>query len=100
VPDTEPQPAPPERAFARYLDSLVVVDTHGRFVYLGRLVEVTSHELVLADADVHDLQDGSSSRDIYILDTRRHGIRENRREVAIRLDDVLSVSRLDDVIKY
>ena len=100
MPDAEPQPAPPERTFARYLDSLVVVDTQGRFVYLGRLVEVTAHELVLADVDVHDLQDAASSRDTYILDARRHGIRENRREVVIRLDDVLSVSRLDDVIKY
>ena len=89
-----------ETLFARYIGSPVVVDTAGCFVYLGRLVAVTPSELVLADADVHDLKEGSSTRDLYILDARRHGIRENRREVAIRLDSVLSVSRLEDVILY
>ena len=86
--------------FARYLNSTVVVDTRDRFVYLGRLVEVTPTEIVLADADVHDLQEGTSTRDLYVLDARRHGVRENRREVAIRLEVVLSVSRLEDVIEF
>jgi hypothetical protein len=89
-----------EPAFTRYLDAVVVVDTHSRHIYLGRLVEVTPQELVLADADVHDLLDGSSTREVYVLEARRHGIRENRREVTVRIDTVLSVSRLDDVIKY
>ena len=87
-------------AFARYLDSVVVVDTHSQYVYLGRLAEVTPDELVLANADVHDLGDGSSTRDIYLLEARRHGVRGNRREVTVRIDTVLSISRLDDVIEY
>ena len=86
--------------FTRYLNDVVVVDTHSRYVYLGRLVSVTPDELVLADADAHDLMDSTSSRDIYVLESRRHGVRENRREVTIRAEAVLSVSRLEDVIQY
>ena len=92
-----PDEKPP---FARYLNERVVVDTRSRYVYLGRLTEVTHTELVLADTDVHDLEDGASSRDIYILRARSDGVHENRREVTVRLDMVLSVSRLDDVIAY
>ena len=87
-------------AFARYLKSVVVVDTRSQYIYLGRLVKVTPEEMVLTDADVHDLQDSSSTREIYVLEARRHGVRENRREVTVRTDAVLSVSRLDDVIEY
>jgi hypothetical protein len=87
-------------AFARYLNTVVVVDARDRFVYVGRLVEAAPDALVLADADVHDLQDGVSSREVYVLDARRLGVRENRRDVTIRMDVVLSVSRLDDVIQY
>lgn len=86
--------------FRRYLGQPVVVDTRSRFVHLGLLKEVTATELVLTDADVHDLADGASSRDIYVLQSRGDGIRENRREVTIRADEVISVSRLDDVIQY
>ncbi len=92
-----PEEAPP---FARYLNARVVVDTLSRYVYLGRLTAASRTELVLADADVHDLGDAASSRDLYVLGARSNGIHENRREVTIRLDTVLSVSRLDDVITY
>lgn len=91
---------PAEPPFAKYLNERVVVDTVSRYVYLGRLTKVTETELVLADADVHDLADASSSRDIYVLAARRDGIHENRREVTLRADTVMSVSRLEDVTDY
>jgi len=90
----------PTSAFDAYLNEIVVVDTTSRYVYLGRLSAATPLGLVLTDVDVHDLQDGTSSRDVYVLQARNDGVRENRGEVTIRADMVVSVSRLADVIQY
>jgi small nuclear ribonucleoprotein (snRNP)-like protein len=91
---------PDEPAFARYVNEVVVVDTRSRYVYVGRLREVSGAEVVLVDADVHDLDDAASSRDSYILRARTDGVNENRREVSIHLSAVVSMSRLSDVITY
>lgn len=77
----------------------VVIDVEALFVYIGRLEGLESQYLVLADADVHDLRDTSTTRELYILETRQHGIRANRSRVLIRRDQVLSLSDLDDVIE-
>ena len=76
----------------------VVVDVESPFVYLGRLQELHERTLVLADADVHDLRDSTTTREQYVLDAKVHGIQENRKCVWIRMDRVVSISLLDDVV--
>jgi hypothetical protein len=76
----------------------VVIDVSSLYVYLGRLVGGDQHFLTLADADVHDLRETSTSREKYVLDSLRHGIRVNRKQVHVRCAEVVSVSRLTDVV--
>lgn len=87
-----------------HLESLigaqVVVDVAAPFVYIGTLKSADARELVLVDADVHDLRDSDSTREIYILNSARDGIRRNRKQVVLRWDAVLSVSRVDDVVDH
>lgn len=80
------------------LGELVVIDLASPFVYLGRLVGQTGGFVVLDDADAHDLRDTSTTRERYVLDCRRHGIRPNRNRVWIRQAEVVGVSRLSDVV--
>ena len=76
----------------------VVIDADGLYIFLGTLTGQDSHYLILEDADVHDLRDTATSRELYVLESRRHGIRVNRRRVLIRRDEVVSLSALDDVL--
>ena len=76
----------------------VVLDMIAPFVYLGRLMSCDAHYLVLDEADVHDLRDTTTTRENYVVDSKRLGIRTNRERVVVRLDQVISVSRLADVI--
>lgn len=76
----------------------VVIDVESPFVYVGRLQEVRDRTLVLKNADVHDLRDSTTTREIYVRDVRVHGIQPNRRTVHVRLDKVISIAVLDDVI--
>jgi hypothetical protein len=82
-----------------YVGKNIVVDVQAAFVYLGRLHEVREKTLVLKNADAHDLRDSATTREVYVRDGRVHGIQPNRREIHVRLDQVVSISLLDDVIE-
>jgi len=84
----------------RLVGQVVVVDTSSPFVYLGTLARVEDHFIVLQNVDAHDRHEGPSTKEQYVMDTKRFGIKANRKEVAVRKSVVVSVSRLDDVIVY
>jgi hypothetical protein len=79
---------------------VVVLDVTARYVYLGMLSGLDRHYLDLRDADVHDLRDtANTTRELYVLEAKRHGFHRNRKRVLVRREDVVSVSALDDVVE-
>jgi len=50
--------------------------------------------------DVHDRRESSSKNEKYILESKKYGIRSNRKEVNIRLERIVSYSLLEDVTDY
>jgi small nuclear ribonucleoprotein (snRNP)-like protein len=82
------------------IGKVVVVDTDSRFVYLGRLDRVDPDFLVLGDVDVHDRREGPSTKEQYIMDTKKFGVKPNRKEVSVRKTQVVSLSRLDDILGF
>jgi hypothetical protein len=76
----------------------VVVDVESPYVFVGRLHELRDKTLILRAADVHDLRDSTTTREVYVRDARVHGIQPNRKTVYVRLEKVVSVSLLDEVI--
>ena len=83
-----------------YRDKNVVVDTNSNFLYIGKLEDVGDHFLILRDADVHDRRESPSMNEKYIMEAKKFGVRCNRNRVHIRIDQVISISLLDDVIEY
>ena len=81
-------------------DATIVVDTNTHYVYIGELKAASPEFIVLADADVHDASEGSSTKEMYAVEAKRHGVQKNRREVLVRTQHIVSISRLDDVILY
>lgn len=80
-----------------YFNREVVLDLTSPYVILGTLVGEDHRYLVLREADVHDLRDTSTTRDLYLVECRRHGVRPNRTSVLVRKDEVVSISALEDV---
>jgi len=76
----------------------VVLDTAGPIIYLGTLREVRSDGYWLDDADVHDCREGHANKELYICESRRDGVRSNRRSVFVFCEAVLSASRLADIV--
>ena len=82
----------------QFIGQDIVIDVEAQYVFLGRLKEVQSDWVVLKQADVHDLRDSKTTRELYVLDSRTDGIRVNRKSVMGPVDQIVSVSLLDDVI--
>jgi hypothetical protein len=77
----------------------VVLDLATPYVILGVLRGRDVFHYVLDDADVHDLRDTTTSRELYVRDAKRHGINANRKQVYVRKEGVVGLSKLADVIE-
>jgi small nuclear ribonucleoprotein (snRNP)-like protein len=91
---TLPEPSP---LLAELIGQSVVIDLKSQYVCLGTLVGLDAVYLDLADADLHDLRDSTATREIYVYDSLRLGIRRNRARVLIRLAEVVAITRFRDV---
>lgn len=76
----------------------IVIDVSSPFVFLGTLDRVAPTFLILVEADAHDLRETSTTREAYVLDAARHGISANRKQVWVRRDEIVCVSRITDLI--
>ena len=61
----------------------IVVDLRSEYVCLGMLVRVDDHFLELKNADLHDLRDTDTTREMYVIDSRDTGIKRNRRRIGL-----------------
>jgi hypothetical protein len=82
---------------ARLVGQEVVVDLNAPYVCLGTLVGHDAGFLELTDADLHDFRDSTASREVYIYDSVRLGIRRNRARVFVRCEEVVALTRLADI---
>ena len=78
----------------------VVVDTKTSLIFIGKLEKITELTLVLSDVDVHDHRESQTTRELYLIDTKRLGTRKNRERAHILTREVVSISRLADIIEY
>jgi hypothetical protein len=76
----------------RLIGQVVVVDLAAPYVCLGTLVNFDGVYLELTDADLHDLRDSTATREVYIYDSVRLGIRRNRARVLLRQDGVVAIT--------
>jgi hypothetical protein len=79
------------------LNQKIVVDMRTPYVCLGTLVRYDADFLELKSADIHDLRDGDTTREIYVADSKATGIKRNRKRALVRRDEIVAISRLDDV---
>jgi small nuclear ribonucleoprotein (snRNP)-like protein len=79
------------------LGQVVVVDLRSTYVCLGTLVACDGEYLDIRDADLHDFRDSPATRETYTYDSVRFGIRRNRVRTLVRLDEVVSIARFDEI---
>lgn len=84
------------------LDELVgqkiVADLASHYVCLGTLVRYDEQFLELKNADLHDLRDTETSRENYVAASCATGLKRNRKRVMVNRQDVVALSRMEDVV--
>lgn len=80
-----------------WIGQVVVIDCSSPYVVVGTLADATAEYLELNDADMHDLRDTDTSRELYLVKTARHGVQSNRSVVIFRMAEMVGISRLEDV---
>lgn len=81
-----------------FLNQKVVIDLSSLYVCLGKLTRFDDHFLELKSADLHDLRDTETTRELYVADSVATGIKRNRKRVMIRRSEVVAISLLEDVV--
>jgi len=87
----------PMSLLVELIGQAVVVDLRSEYVCLGTLAGLDAGFLNVIDADLHDLRDSTATREIYVYDSLRLGIRRNRTRVLIRRDEVVAITRFVDI---
>lgn len=82
---------------AAWTGEQVVIDCVSPYVAVGTLKRVEAEFLELVDADMHDLRDTSTTREMYVVKTAMHGVLTNRRTLLFRTAEVVGIARLSDV---
>jgi hypothetical protein len=82
---------------AELVGQVIVVDFRSPYVCLGTLVGWDTLFLEMADADLHDFRDSTATREIYIYDSARIGVRRNRARVLVLRSEIVAMTRLEDV---
>lgn len=80
-----------------FVGEKVVIDMRSTFVCLGTVLRTDDRFIELKNADIHDLRDTETSRENYVAESKATGIKRNRKRALVLRDDIIAVSRLDDV---
>jgi small nuclear ribonucleoprotein (snRNP)-like protein len=81
-----------------FVGQKVVVDLQSPYVCIGTLKQFDNHYLELRNADLHDLRDTDTTRELYVADSRLTGIKRNRKRLLLVRTEVVAVALLDDVV--
>lgn len=76
----------------------VVIDLRGPFVCLGKLTAYDDHFLEVLDCDLHDLRDTQTTRENYIVSSKRTGIKQNRLRTLIARAEMIAIARFKDIV--
>jgi hypothetical protein len=83
-----------------YLNKEIVIDSNSSWIYIGVLEKVTENCVVLSNADAHDNIDTSTSKELYVFESKTTGIKSNRNRVHVNLDHVVSFCLLEDIKEF
>jgi hypothetical protein len=75
----------------------VVVDLRSEYVCLGTLQRFDELYLELRNADLHDLRDTDTTRELYVADSKGTGVKRNRKRVLLVRADMVAIALLEDV---
>jgi hypothetical protein len=81
-----------------YVGAVVVCDLDELYVVIGTLRDFDEHHLTFSEADLHDHRESNSTKEVYVLESRKIGVRVNRSHLSVPMRRLVAISRLDEVL--
>ena len=81
------------------IGQVVVVDMVSTYVCLGTFVGFDDQFLELTDADLHDFRDSFVTRENYVYESARLGIRRNRARVLVRRGELVAITPFSEILE-
>lgn len=88
------------KAWEVFLGKEVIIDTSSHFLFIGTMKGVDEAFVTLGLSDVHDRSESSSSKEKYTMDSKKYGLKADRKAVSIRIENIVCISLMEDVIEY
>ena len=89
--------ATPDDWMRAHVGAVVVADLDELYLVIGTLDAVDAQHLTFTEADLHDHREANCTKEVYLVETRKLGVRSNRRRVGVPRARVLALSRLEDI---
>jgi hypothetical protein len=83
----------------KLIGDVVVIDLRSTFVCIGKLRAIDAACLEVVNADFHDLRDTQTTRELYIAESSKTGVKRNRKRILIMRSEVVAISRLSDIVE-
>ena len=74
----------------------VVIETRGSLTYVGRYDSEDERGVLMLDVGVHDAAAGGTSREDYVRNSARFGIRSDHKHLVVPADQVIRITRLGE----
>ncbi len=84
----------------KFIGEKIVIDTRSSWTYIGKLEEILTDSIVLTEVDVHDNNDTTATKEIYLVNIKKTGILPNRDKVYINTDYIVSFSPFESLINF
>jgi hypothetical protein len=80
-----------------FLGQTVVCDLGEHHLAIGQLAAVGPDHLSFTEVDLHDHREANSTKDVYLIETRKYGVRVNRKHLAVPRRQLIAICLLTDV---
>lgn len=87
--------APPADWLTPFVGQIVVADLDEFFLVIGTLIEIGERHLTFVEVDLHDHRESNSTKEVYIVESLKIGVRTNRTRVAIPRHRLVAISLLE-----
>lgn len=84
----------------QFVGKKVVVDTKTSYLFIGILEKIGESFLTINEVDVHDHNDFSKTKELYIMEAAKYDIKVNRKSTKVIKAEIISISLLSDIVQY
>ena len=83
---------------SEFINETIVIDTDSRQTFVGTMIEADDCFIKLHDVCVYDAREAKVMQEEFLVECAEIGLPTNRDEILVKLDRIVAITRLSDII--